>query len=187
VRWLANKFMRLRGWRFTGEEPPFSKFVAIGAPHTTNWDFIVFLAVVAHFHLPARVIGKNSLVRWPFGKLMRRLGIIPVQRDSGEGLVEQMVDEFGRAERMTLVVAPEGTRRGADHWRSGFYRIALAADVPIVMAFIDYERRIAGLGPTIYPTGEVTADMDQIRAFYSTIKGKHPDNQGLIALREELD
>jgi 1-acyl-sn-glycerol-3-phosphate acyltransferase len=186
VRWLAEKLIRLRGWHFTGEEPPFPKFVAVGAPHTSNWDFMIFLAVVSHFKIPARVIGKSSLVRWPFGNLMRRLGIIPIDRDSAHGLVEQMVDEFEQSERMAVVIAPEGTRGAAKHWRSGFYRIAVAANVPIVMSFIDAENRIAGLGPTLHPSGEITSDMDQLRAFYSGIKGRHPERQGPIVLREEL-
>lgn len=186
MRWLAERLIRLLGWQLVGEEPPFAKFVAVGAPHTSNWDFIVFLAVVSHFKIPARVIGKTSLVRWPFGRLMRRLGVIPVDRDSGHGVVEQMVEEFNRSDRMALVIAPEGTRGAADYWRSGFYRTALAAEVPIVMSFIDADKRVAGIGPTLHPTGEIVADMDQLRSFYSGIKGRHPERQGPILLREEL-
>ncbi len=186
MRWLAERYVRLRGWRLTGEQPSVAKFVAVGAPHTSNWDFIFFLAVVSHFNIPARVIGKSSLVRWPFGPLMRRLGIIPVDRDSGQGLVEQMVQEFNRSEHMALVVAPEGTRSAAPHWRSGFYRIAVAAGVPIVMSFIDAENRVAGLGPTLHPTGDISTDMDQIRSFYSGVKGRHPERQGPVVLQEEL-
>lgn len=182
MRWLAQKFMALRGWRFEGERPAHDKFVAIGAPHTTNWDFMLFLAVMSHFRIRARVIGKSSLVRWPFGKLMRRLGIIPVERDSGQGLVEQMVDEFARADEMALVIAPEGTRRRADHWRTGFYRIAMAADVPIVFAYIDFTNKVAGLGPTLQPSGDLVADMEKISAFYSPLRGRHPENQGPIRL-----
>lgn len=185
MRWLAKKFMQLRGWQFTGQGPTFGKFVAIGAPHTSNWDFIIFLAVVSNFRLPARVIGKNSLVRWPFGGLMRRLGIIPVERDSGEGLVDQMVVEFSQAERLALVVAPEGTRGPAAYWRSGFYRIAVAADVPIVMTYIDFPTKRAGIGPTLHPSGDIEADMEQIRSFYTGIHGKHPENETPIRLRGE--
>lgn len=177
----------MRGWRFTGETPPHAKFVAIAAPHTSNWDFIVFLAVVSYFKLPGRVIGKSSLVRWPFGPLMRRLGIIPVDRDSGQGLVQVMVAEFSRADRLALVVAPEGTRSAAAYWRSGFYRIADAAKVPIVMAYIDHPNKRAGLGPTLFPTGDIAADMDQVRSFYSSFEGGHTGNKGPIRLREESE
>lgn len=180
--WLAERFMQLRGWRIVGEPPPFPKYVAIGAPHTSNWDFAFFLGVVSHFRIPGRVVGKESLVRWPFGRLMRRLGVIPLRRDSGQGLVEQMAGEFAARDRMALVVAPEGTRRRADHWRSGFYRIALAAEVPIVFSFVDFGTKTAGLGPTLYPTGDISADMEIIRDFYSPIQGKNPQNQGPISL-----
>jgi len=177
--------MQLRGWRIVGEPPPFPKFVAIGAPHTSNWDFMFFLGVVSCFRIPARVVGKESLVSWPFGGLMRRLGVIPLRRDSGQGLVEQMAVAFAASDRMALVVAPEGTRRRADHWRSGFYRIALAADVPIVFSFVDFGTRTAGLGPTLYPTGDISADMEIIKEFYSPVQGKNKRNQGPITLSEE--
>ena len=177
--------MSARGWQYTGTRPDAAKFVAIGAPHTSNWDFILFLAVVSHFRLPALVIGKSSLVRWPFGNLMRRLGIIPVERDSGQGMVEQMAAEFARHREMALVVAPEGTRGRSEYWRSGFYRIALAAEVPIVLTFLDYPNKRAGIGPLIEPSGDLVADMHRIRTFYADIEGKHPANRGPIRLREE--
>lgn len=177
--------MRLRGWRFAGERPDFERFVALGAPHTSNWDFILFLSVMSHFRLKARAIGKHSLVRWPFGKIMRRLGIIPVERDTGQGLVEQMVDEFNATDAMALTIAPEGTRRKSDYWRSGFYHIAMAAEVPIVFAYIDGDNKVAGIGPTLHPTGDIDADMDVIRKFFAPLNGLNPENQGPIRLRPE--
>ncbi len=185
VRWLAERLMRMRGWQFSGARPEDAKFVAIGAPHTSNWDFVLFLAVVSHFHLRAKAIGKHSLVRWPFGKLMRRLGIIPIERDSGQGLVEQMVDEFSATESMALVIAPEGTRKPTEYWRSGFYRIAVAAQVPIVLTYIDGENKVAGIGPTLHPTGDIDADMEIVREFFTPICGLRPENQGPIRLRPE--
>ena len=124
-------------------------------------------------------------MRWPFGRLMRRLGIIPIERDTGQGLVDQMAVEFNRADRMALVVAPEGTRGPAAYWRSGFYRIAMAAQVPIVMTYIDYPTRRAGIGPTLHPSGDIEADMEQIRSFYTGIRGKHAENETPIRLRGE--
>ena len=187
MRWLANRFMRLRGWQFIGERPPHRKFVAIGAPHTTNWDFMLFLAVISHFGVPARAIGKHTLFRWPFGGLMRRLGLIPVRRDGGEGLVQQMVEEFNATEEMALIIAPEGTRKRAEFWKSGFYRIATAAEVPIVLAFIDFPSKTAGIGSILYPSGDIAADMEQIREFYAPFRGLHPENQGPIRLQSDLD
>jgi 1-acyl-sn-glycerol-3-phosphate acyltransferase len=185
MRWLAEKYLRWRGWRWVGERPTYPKFVAIAAPHTTNWDFLVFLAVARYFRLPAKVIGKDSLVQWPFGPLMRRLGVIPVRRDSGEGLVEQMAAEYAACDRMALVIAPEGTRGRAPFWRSGFYHIASAAGVPVVMTYLDYEHKRAGVGGIVHLTGDVDADMAKIRSFYTGIKGKRPENQGPIVIREE--
>ena len=185
MRWLAHKLMRLLGWRFTGERPPHAKFVAIGAPHTTNWDFILFLAVIHHFRIPARAIGKHTLFRWPFAGLMRRLGLIPVRRDAPEGLVQQMVGEFAKADEMALVIAPEGTRKPTDYWKSGFYHIATAAEVPIVLALIDFPSKTAGIGSILHPTGDVAADMDRIREFYAPYQGRDPQKQGPIRLRDE--
>jgi 1-acyl-sn-glycerol-3-phosphate acyltransferase len=158
------------------------KFVVIAAPHTSNWDFLLFLAVVHHFGIRARVIGKASLVRWPFGSLMRRLGVIPVRRDAPQGLVDQVVATFGAVEDLALTIAPEGTRKWASHWHSGFYRIAVAAGVPIVLAFIDGDRSVAGLGPILEPTGDIEADMELIRDFYLPIRGIRPQKGGPITL-----
>jgi 1-acyl-sn-glycerol-3-phosphate acyltransferase len=185
MRRLAALIMRIRGWEFAGERPRDAKFVALGAPHTSNWDFLVFLAVVWHFRIRARAIGKQSLVRWPFGRIMRRLGVIPVERDTSRGVVEQMVHEFASSESMALVIAPEGTRSRTEYWRSGFYQIALAAQVPIVLAYVDGANKVAGIGPTVIPTRDVVADMAEIRDFYAPIRGVRPERQGPIRLRRE--
>jgi 1-acyl-sn-glycerol-3-phosphate acyltransferase len=185
MRRLARLWYRLRGWTFVGQKPSFSKYVVVGAPHTSNSDFFAFLAVVGQFELPAKFIGKHTLFRWPFGGLMRRLGGIPVRRDSGQGLVEQVVDAFDRTDAMALVIAPEGTRRKADHWKSGFYRIAVAADVPMVCGFVDHSTKTLGLGPAVPPTGYVRADMEQIRAFFADKVGRNPDGKTPVRLREE--
>ncbi len=163
------------------------RYVAIGAPHTSNWDFVTFLAVVSRLGLPAKYLGKDTLFRWPFGGLMRRLGGIPVRRDRGEQTVAGVVEELAGVDRMALVIAPEGTRRAAPFWRSGFYRIAEAARLPIVLGFVDYSRKVAGVGPTLYPTGDVGADMAKIRAFYADKVGRVPEGQGPVRLREEVD
>ncbi len=185
MRWFSRFVFWIRGWTYEGESPTFPKFVTIGAPHTSNSDFLAFLAVATHFRLPARYIGKHTLFRWPFGGLMRRLGGIPVRRGSGQGLVEQVVEAFERADRMALVIAPEGTRGRADYWKSGFYRIAVGAGVPIVCGFVDYATKTMGLGPTVHPTGDARADMAIIRAFYAGKEGAKPGNETPVRLREE--
>ncbi len=145
------------------------KFVVIAAPHTSNWDFVIFLAVAHHFRIRARVLGKHTLVRWPFGSLMRKLGVIPVRRDTGHGLVDQIAAVFTASDELALTITPEGTRSAVTHWRSGFYRIALAAGVPIILAFIDGDEKTAGLGPTLDPSGDLDRDMSTIRDFYGSI------------------
>jgi len=186
VRFLARLWFRLSGWRYSGDQPTVPKFVAIGAPHTSNWDFVLFLAVTSHFKMRARAIGKHTLVAGPFGGLMRRLGVIPVRRDTGQGVVGQMVAEFSAADRMALVIAPEGTRSAEPYWRSGFYRIAIAAEVPIVMAKINAQTKTATLSDPFMPTGDVTADMNLVRSFFADVSGVNPEGESTIRLREEV-
>ncbi len=186
MRWLAQWFLRVRGWNITGIGELPKKFVALGVPHTSNWDFIAFLAVISRFGVHGQAIGKQALTSGRFGGFMRRMGVIPVDRDRPGGIVQQMVDEFAAAEEMALIIAPEGTRSLRDHWKSGFYRIALAADVPVVLAYIDYERKETGFGAVIHLTGRVREDMDKIRAFYATKgPGRHPERASQIRLRME--
>lgn len=185
MRWLARIFFRLRGWEYTGDKPEAKKFVAIGAPHTSNWDFVILLAVASHFGFKPKTIGKEALVSGPFGGIMRRLGIVPVRRDSGQGMVEQMAEAFAESSELALVLAPEGTRRAEPYWRSGFYQIALAAGVPIVPARVDAGRKQAGLGTPFVPTGNVTADMDRLREFYAGTVGFVPGGESTVRLREE--
>ncbi len=130
-------------------------------------------------------IGKHTLFAWPYGWLMRFLGGIPIRRDRSENLVQQMARAFEEAESLAIGVPAEGTRSYSPHWKSGFYHIALAAKVPIVMGYVDYARKRVGFGPELVPTGEVTHDMDKIRSFYSDKAGKYPDCFGDVRLKEE--
>ncbi len=187
MRRLALWCVRAAGWTIEGERPPFPKFVAIGAPHTSNWDFVLFLAVTSFIDVKARFIGKHTLFRWPLGVLMRAWGGIPVRRDSPARLVDQTVAAIEEADEAALVIAPEGTRSWAPLWKSGFYRIAIRADIPIVLASLDYARRRAVVGPAFHPTGDVRADMDRIRAFYADTTGRRPELAGPVRLREELE
>ncbi|NND84009.1 MAG: hypothetical protein HKN46_02560 [Acidimicrobiia bacterium] len=186
MRWMAQWYMRLRGWKITGVGELPKKFVALGVPHTSNWDFVAFLAVLSRFRVKGRAIGKDSLVAGRFGGFMRRMGVIPVDRDHPGGLVSQMVDEFDAADEMALIIAPEGTRSARSNWKSGFYRIAAAADVPVVLAYIDYKRKETGFGKVIELTGKVKEDMDRIREFYATKGlGRFPERASTIFLRME--
>jgi 1-acyl-sn-glycerol-3-phosphate acyltransferase len=182
---LAKGFLRLSGWALEGERPAARSYVLIAAPHTTNWDLLYFLAHAWAFEIEVSWMGKHTLFRGPMGPVMRCLGGIPVYRDRVGGLVAQMARAFERQPDLVLTVPPEGTRRYVPHWKSGFYQIARAANVPIVMGYLDYTRRRGGLGPALVTTDDLRQDMDEIRAFYADKRGKHPERFGEVRLKEE--
>ena len=166
---------RRHGWTAVGPVPQARRFVLIAAPHTSNWDFPYFLGLLDDLGLDAHFMAKTSLFRWPFGNFMRQVGGVPVDRSAASEMVEQMVAEFARRDAFVLTVAPEGTRGSVKAWRTGFYRIAHAAGVPIVCGFMDYANNRGGIGPVIVPTGDYKADMAPAFAFYAGITGKHPE------------
>jgi 1-acyl-sn-glycerol-3-phosphate acyltransferase len=185
TRALGGAFLRLSGWRVEGRLPDAAKAVVIAAPHTSNWDLPLMLAVAFVLGIRPAWLGKRELFRWPFGWLMRWLGGVPVDRAARQNLVQQAVDRFNALDRLHLVVPPSGTRRRATHWRSGFYHIARGARVPIVCGFLDYGRRVGGIGPTLTPSGDLATDMDGLRAFYANITGKYPGLTTPVRLLEE--
>ncbi|MFQ5418197.1 MAG: lysophospholipid acyltransferase family protein [Myxococcota bacterium] len=184
-RFLSTLLLRCTGWTAEGDRPAAAKYVLIAAPHTTNWDLLFFLAIAWHLEVKVAWMGKHSLFRGPFGPIMRALGGIAVRRNRSGNRVEQMAGEFDRVDSLVLTVPPEGTRSYVAHWRSGFYHIALAARVPIVLGYLDYAQKVGGLGPEIIPTGNVREDMEQIRDFYSDVRALHPERFGEILLKEE--
>lgn len=167
--------------------PAVEKCVCLGVPHTSNWDGVLLLAVARSLGLEMSFMIKNDWLRGPMGVLLRRLGAVGVERSRATNMVDQMIDELRSRDRLALVIPPEGTRGRADHWKSGFYHIALGAEVPVVPGYLDYGRKRIGLGAPIDLTGDVRADMDRIRAFYA----KHaptpqtPADFGPIRLRDE--
>ena len=175
VRGAMIGWYRAAGWRPEGRLPDIAKFVLAGAPHTSNWDFMVFVGTIDALGRRVRFIGKDSLFKGPLKGLMEGLGGVPVDRDDPKDLVAQMAAQFAANDDFILVIAPEGTRSATDRWRSGFYRIALAAGVPIVCAGPDYSRRRGVIGPTIVPTGDYDKDMAPAFAFFRSIKGRHPE------------
>ncbi len=171
VRWFDGG-----GWRCEGVLPLPDKAVVMGAPHTSNWDFLVFVGAMEQLGVDARYIGKASLFRWgPMARFMRGLGGIPVERTIKNDLVAQVSTEFRRADQMLLVIAPEGTREATTNWRMGFYRIALAAGVPIVPGGPDYGRKAAVFGEPIYPTGDPERDLQPAWDFFRTLVPRFPD------------
>ena len=166
---------RISGWRAAGQLPPDRKCVIMGACHTSNWDFLVFLGTVHALGRQVRLIAKDSLFRWPLGSFMRAVGAVPVDRSAPQDLVSQIVEQFGKHEDFALVVAPEGTRSRTTEWKTGFYQIALKAGVPIVCAGPDYPTRRGVIGPVIWPTGNYAEDLKPAFAFFRTITPRHPD------------
>ena len=165
---------RLRGWKLEGAAPASPKFVIIGAPHTSNWDFVFFIGATHAFGLEPRFMGKASLFRWPLRRFMFDMGGVPVERSARGNYAEAMVAAFAANDRFALVIAPEGTRGKVPKWRSGFYHIALGAGVPIVCAWVNNETMRGGLGPEIMPSGDFAADMARIAAYYRSVMPGHP-------------
>lgn len=173
---LGRIAMGLTGWRFEGEVPNVRKMVLIVAPHTSNWDFPVGLQAKLAMRFGGTFIGKHTLFRWPLGILMRWLGGIPVNRAAAGGLVGEVAGLLRAADRMTVVLAPEGTRRRVEQWKSGFYRIALEAGVPILPVGFDYSRRVVFFAPLYQPTGDYEKDLRALRAHYRPEMGFRPAN-----------
>lgn len=175
LRGVSLTVLRVTGWRVEGTLPSHAtKSVLIAAPHTSNWDLPYTLMLAFVLRLLVYWIGKQSLFRAPFGGVMRWLGGIPVNRDQTNNLVAWSAQAMREAQGpIQLIVPPEGTRGKTRHWKTGFYFIAQQAGVPIVLAFVDYERKVGGLGPVFIPTGDLEQDMRAIKAFYAPIKGKN--------------
>jgi 1-acyl-sn-glycerol-3-phosphate acyltransferase len=177
LRAASVAFLRLNGWTIAGSLPTDApKCVLIAAPHTSNWDLPYTLMVAFSLRLHIYWMGKASLFRFPFGGVMRWLGGLPVDRSKTNNLVAAAAAALRATQGPAqLVVPPEGTRGRTRHWKTGFYYIALEAGVPIVLAFMDYRRKVSGLGPVFVPTGDVEADMAEIKRFYAGIQGRNAD------------
>ena len=175
LRAFSLLFLKLAGWKVLGTLPAQArKSVFIAAPHSSMWDLPYTLMVAFVLRLNINWMGKASIFRFPFGPLMRWLGGVAVDRSKANNLVAASAQAIREANgALQLIVPPEGTRSKTRYWKTGFYHIAVMAQVPIVMAYMDYERKISGLGPMFVPTGDLEADMLQIKAFYAPFKGKN--------------
>ena len=177
LRGLSVALLRALGWRVEGGLPPgVTRCVVIAAPHTSNWDLPYTLAVAFALRLNIFWMGKQQLFRWPFRGVMMWLGGVPVNREQNTNLVAASAQALRDAGGpMQLVVPPEGTRSKARYWKTGFYYIALQAQVPIVLGYMDYQRKRSGLGPAILPSGDIERDMLTIKAFYAEFTGRNAD------------
>ena len=177
---LCSFLLRMLGWRIVFVPPPSAKTVIIGYPHTSNWDFPVAMLWRFATCFPLYWVAKREMFANPLGGLFRRWGGIPLDRAHPGGFLEQMCDEFARRDSFHLAIAPEGTRRKTAHWKSGFYRLAVAAGVPLGLGFLDYGTKTLGIGDWIVLSGDREADLERIRAFYAGKRGCRPEQAGDI-------
>lgn len=183
---IARAFFALSPWSLKSEPAPAKPSVFVGAPHTSNWDFILMLAVAWHQGVHMRWMGKESLFAGWRGPIMRALGGVAVDRAKPERAVSDIVDHLSTDGTIGLVITPDGTRKGHSVWKSGFYRIARETGLPVTLAFVDGSTKTTGLGPTFELSGDVRADMERIRSFYADKSGFRPENRVEPRLREEL-
>jgi 1-acyl-sn-glycerol-3-phosphate acyltransferase len=182
LRWFAKAYLRVFGWKVEGRVPDVPRCVMIAAPHTSNWDFPITMFIALALEAKVYWMGKDKIFRKPFGAVMRWLGGIPVDRSRTNNVVGQMVDVFAGHEELIVIIPPEGTRGQVTYWKTGFYHIAHGAGVPIILGYVDYLRKAGGIGPTVWPTGDIEADMSTIRSFYAGVTGKYPEKSGQAAV-----
>ena len=175
MRGIGRFYLKLTGWKIEGDVPNVSKPVIIAAPHSSNWDFVVGMAVILALGLRLYWMGKHTIFQTPLAPLMYWLGGVPVNRKASRGAVQQVTAEFQQRSQFLLAIAPEGTRKRVAEWKTGFYYIALEAQVPIMPATINYHRKAIQLCPILTPSGDIEADMPILKSYYSSEMGKKPN------------
>jgi 1-acyl-sn-glycerol-3-phosphate acyltransferase len=186
ARGLGKFVIWISRWHVTGEVPKARNLVVIAAPHTSNWDWLLLMAAAYSLGISINWLGKDTLFKTPLGPLLRFMGGIPVDRSRANNLVQNLTARIEHGDGINLVVPPSGTRKKTEYWKSGFYRIAEGAQIPIVCGYLDYDKKEAGLGPVFMPT-DLKADMDRLREWYGPIAARFPERKSRIRLREEDD
>ena len=181
--WILTKL----GWTIQFELPEVNKYVAIAAPHTSNWDFPLGILAAKAVNLKVTWLGKHSIFRWPFGWFFRAIGGTPIRRDSRQNYMQHLTDLFDHSTHLVLALAPEGTRSKTDHWKTGFHSIARAAGVPILLGYLDHGKKQVGMGGMFYPSDDIEADFNLIREFYKNRRGKNPEKESLIRVRKKTN
>jgi 1-acyl-sn-glycerol-3-phosphate acyltransferase len=173
TRWLGRSVLRLGGWRIVGPLPDLSKAVLVVAPHSSNWDGFWGMAAKIALGLEVRVLGKTQLFWWPLGPLLRRLGALPVDRRSPRGTVEQAVAIIRDFDRIWFTLTPEGTRKPVEKWKTGFWKIAHDAGVPIITAYFHYPEKLIGISHVFHTSEDMHGDVARIREWYRPWMGKN--------------
>ena len=176
---ISQFVLWLMGWEVKGKKPDFKKFVFLAAPHTSNWDFPIGRLSNSKLDINLKVLMKKSWFFFPMGMIMRGLGAIPIDRSKSGTVIDHVVDLFNNNEEFVFAITPEGTRSYVEYWKTGFYTIAKRANVPIVLGFLDFEKKESGVGPIIYPSDDAEADFEKIMSFYRTIAPKSPEKFNL--------
>lgn len=171
-KWLGRTVLATMGWQVKGQFPSQKKYLITLAPHTSNWDFVVGIALLLASGLKISFLIKHSLFFWPFSVFLHKVGGIPVDRRASQGIVAQMVEHFNKSDKLVLAIAPEGTRRAVKQWKVGFLHMAHGAKVPVLPVSLDYNARVAEIGSPIVLSGDVEADLNTVKGFYSGIQGK---------------
>lgn len=183
--WIGRTFLKLCGWKVVGEVPQIPKFVGIFAPHTSNLDGLLMIAAAFALNIRASIFMKEELFIGPLGRLLKMLGGVPVRRSVHTNRVAMTAMAIKNQDRIIVGVPPEGTRSWTEYWKSGFYHIAYQAEVPIVFTYLDFARKEAGIGPVLYPSGDIHADMRVIADFYNNKVARNPENSGPIRVRPD--
>lgn len=175
MSWLAGFILKIFGWKIeTDDMSQIKKAVITMAPHTSYWDFPIGRLALLNRGISVKTMIKKESFYFPLGPILRALGGIPVDRANSHRTVKSITDHFGKTDEFILLIAPEGTRKFNKRWKKGFYFIAETANVPIMLGFLDYSKKIAGLGPVIYPSGDYDEDLKKIQTFYAEKVAKIP-------------
>lgn len=177
LRWVGRTILKLGGWKMVGEFPNVPKAVMLGAPHSSNWDGVWGFAALLAMGLDLRILGKKELFVWPLGWLMRLFRVIPIDRSAPGGFVAQSIETMKAADAMWIGIAPEGTRQQVEHWKTGFWKLAHGADVPVILVYFHYPDKVIGAGPTMTLSEDMQADMERIRTWYRPWQGR---NRGTV-------
>ncbi|MBL0167261.1 MAG: 1-acyl-sn-glycerol-3-phosphate acyltransferase [Propionivibrio sp.] len=180
---MATLILRLIGWRTVFVPPPGPKSVVLVYPHTSNWDFPLGVLFKARHRMILNWAGKDSLFRWPLKGFFIWLGGVPINRRESTGMIRQLIDIFAQSESFCICITPEGTRSRSEHWKTGFYQLALATGVPVGLGFIDYGNRRIGVDRWINLSGSEETDLDLFRSYYADKTGRYPEKAGDIRFR----
>jgi len=174
TRGIGRMMLSGLGWRIDGNLPSCAKCIAVVAPHSSNWDFVITMAALLKMGLKVGWMGKAGMFRWPLRRLFLKLGGIPIERTNASGVVGRFIDEFKNRSQLVLALAPEGTRDRVKRWKTGFYHIAVGAGVPMIFVGMDYSRKAIDLSSLYVPSGDLPNDLADIQQHFTRFQPRNP-------------